>query len=265
MSILEEICDTKRDYIKQRQQEIPLDLLKEQIIQAEAPRGFIKALNQVKQNDELGFICEIKKASPSQGVIRNDFSPKQHAKQYEENGATCLSILTDMPYFQGHDDYLKQVKQVTPLPTLRKDFIIDPYQVYESRALGADCILLIIACLEKALYQDLYALAIDLKLDVLVEIHDEKELETALSTTPKLVGVNNRNLKTMAVDLATGEKLLSLIPQDVIKICESGIKTKNDIVRMSKADADGFLIGQTLMEHNDPGLALSQLKPCQDF
>ena len=148
---------------------------------------------------------------------------------------------------------------------MRKDFIIDPYQVYESRALGADCILLIIACLEKALYQDLYALAIDLKLDVLVEIHDEKELETALSTTPKLVGVNNRNLKTMAVDLATGEKLLSLIPQDVIKICESGIKTKNDIVRMSKADADGFLIGQTLMEHNDPGLALSQLKPCQDF
>ncbi len=245
MTILKSICDKKKEHITQRKRQKSLIDLKAQIQESPlTPPRFITALKTSKP----AFICEVKKASPSKGIIRSDFNPKQHACDYERAGATCLSILTDEPYFQGHDSYLTDVKTVSHLPLLRKDFIIDPYQIYESKLLGADCVLLIMAALNDTQVQELYNLALELKLDILVEVHTLEELERALIFSPSLIGVNNRNLKTMDVNLQTSIDLFKCIPNTCLKICESGIHTPDQIDLMVQNGADGFLIGESLMK-----------------
>jgi len=222
-------------------------------------RYFIRALqNRIKQ-DQPAVIAEVKKASPSKGVIREDFNPKEIAQSYQQGGATCLSVLTDVPYFQGHDEYLMVAKRATELPVLRKDFIIDPWQIYQSKALGADCILLIVACLSDADLMHMTLLAQDLEMDVLMEVHDEEELARALRTPAQLIGINNRNLKTFVTDLATSEQLLKHMDEDRLVVSESGISTHADITRLRQAGIHCFLVGESLMRQSDPGLALRQL------
>lgn len=256
MTILKEICNTKKDWVLHKKKQIAFDTIRTQAEQTPHPkRPFIKAINEAPP----AFICEIKKASPSKGIIRPDFNPEVHARDYEEAGATCLSILTDEPYFQGSDDYLTRIRKKCSLPLLRKDFIIDPYQLYESKMLGADCILLIMAALSDTQAQDFYALATELDLDVLVEIHTLEELERALRFSPQMIGVNNRNLKTMAVDLQISKDLFQHIPDPILKICESGIKTSQHIQDMIDAGADGFLIGESLMRQDNIKAAFQSL------
>jgi len=200
---------------------------------------------------QSAVIAEIKKASPSAGIIRENFDPVQIAQTYETAGATCLSILTDEPYFKGSDAYFQAVKAISPLPLLRKDFIIDSYQIHESRALGADCILLIMACLTDSQAKDFHDLATNLGMDTLIEIHDEQELERALALPPKLLGINNRNLKTMETTLQTSHNLSPKIPDTIFKISESGIKTATDIHTLQSHGYQGFLIGESLMKNEN--------------
>lgn len=258
MSVLEKICANKRDHVDLKMRQTSLNDLKILVEEQSAPRGFV---NRLKEKSEQGtaLITEVKKASPSKGLIREDFNAVEIATTYQENGAACLSVLTDEPYFQGRDDYFKAVRQAVTLPMLRKDFMIDPYQIYESRALGADCILLIMACLDDALVRELYDLTTTLGMDALFEVHDAEELTRALALTPKMVGVNNRNLKTLDVDLQTGLDLARQIPDSVIKVAESGISTKQEIDSFKHAGYNAFLIGESLMRKNDIGSALKKL------
>lgn len=222
-------------------------------------RFFIRALqDKIKQN-KPAVIAEVKKASPSKGVIREDFNPKAIAKSYQQGGAACLSVLTDVPYFQGHDDYLLVAKRATDLPVLRKDFIIDPWQIYQSKALGADCILLIVACLSDADLMQMTLLAHDLDMDVLMEVHDEDEMLRALKTPAQLIGINNRNLKTFETDIATSEQLLHHVDETRLVVSESGIANHADIVRLQKAGIHCFLVGESLMRQPQPGVALNEL------
>ena len=260
MSVLFEICQKKQSYVDTCKSQTPLNEVKARIPDAEAPRGFINAIKAQNTTNKPGFICEIKKASPSKGIIRDDFTPANHARDYARGGATCLSVLTDTPYFQGIDQYLVDAKAACELPALRKDFTVDEYQIYESRALGADCILLIMAALETQKARDFHALANDLGMDVLVEIHDEAELEQALLLSPHMIGVNARNLKTLNVSLQTTYDLLPQIPDDMIKIAESGISTPLDTAQLHSHGANGFLIGESLMRQDDITHALMQLK-----
>ena len=247
-NILDEICARKYAYIAGQKLRMPEAALEKSLETTGPTRGFHAALKAKVASGGIGLIAEIKKASPSKGVIREDFDPETLALAYAEGGATCLSVLTDVPYFQGDDDYLTEARDATTLPILRKDFMLDPYQVKEARVIGADCILLIMAALKDEEAKTLESLAHGYGMDVLVEVHDRKELERALSQlSSRLIGINNRNLKTLEIDLGTTKTLVPLIPADYTVVCESGISAPSEIADMRALGVHCFLIGESLM------------------
>ncbi len=255
---LAEICAVKREHVAACKARRPLREV-EAALPRQPPRGFIDALRAMVATGQPGLIAEIKRASPSKGLIRADFDPATLAQAYAAGGAACLSVLTDGPYFQGADEYLVAAREAAALPALRKDFTIDPYQIFEARALGADAVLLIIAALDDAQAAELEAAAHSLGLNVLIEVHDEAELDRALRLRSPLIGVNNRNLKTFEVDLATTERLAQLLPAGCMLVCESGISTPADIARMRAAGASCFLVGESLMRQADVRTATATL------
>jgi indole-3-glycerol phosphate synthase len=257
--ILARICADKREEVAARKAKLPLDEMKAAARDADKPRGFGRALMDASAAGRPAMITEIKKSSPSGGVIREDFVPADLARAYAENGAACLSVLTDQKYFSGTPEDMQAARAAVRLPMLRKDFILDAWQVYESRAMGADCILIIMAAVEDAVARDLEELARCLDMDVLVEVHNEAELERALGLQTPLLGINNRNLKTMVTALETTESLSNRCPPDRFLVSESGIKTHEDIVRLQKVCVQGFLVGESLMREADVGAALRRL------
>ena len=257
--ILQRILARKHEEIRARSAQVPRALLETRIAQAPPLRGFADAI-AMKIGDGLpAVIAEVKKASPSKGVIRPDFDPAAIARSYETGGAACLSVLTDVDFFQGDDAYLQQARAACAFPVLRKDFVVDPYQVLEARVLGADCILLIVAALDDVRMAELAVLAADLGMDVLVEVHDIDELERALQIPARLLGINNRNLRTFEVSLDTTLTLREAVPRDRILVTESGITVPADVQRMRAAGIDAFLVGETFMRDPDPGAALQRL------
>ena len=259
--ILDKILFTKKNEIEESKILLTLDDLKSIISKTSQPRNFIEAIQKKHQKKHSAVIAEIKKASPSKGIIRSNFDPIAIAKSYESAGATCLSILTDKDYFMGDPKFLMQVKNETNLPILRKDFIIDPYQIYESRALGADCILLIVAALEYEKMKELEEIAHSLSMAVLVEAHNQEELDLALKLDTPLIGINNRNLKTFEVSLETSVRLVQHIHNDKnrIPITESGIFSFKDVELMNHNNIFTFLVGEAFMRDDDPGKSLEKL------
>ncbi len=259
MDILEKIVAVKREEVAAARKKVSLDTVRADAESRVLTRDFEGALRRKIAAGESAVIAEIKKASPSKGVIRPDFVPADIAQAYAENGAACLSVLTDRQFFQGQPDYLKQARASCDLPVLRKDFVVDPYQVYESRAMGADCILLIVACLDDGLMAELERLARSLGMAVLVEVHDGAELERALRLPTPLVGINNRNLRSFEVSLDTTLALLPRVPADRLLVTESGILAPADVQRMRAAGVHAFLVGEAFMRAPDPGKALAAL------
>ncbi len=257
--ILKKILRTKQEEIKERQNQVSVAQLEERIKTASPVRGFFNQLKNKASHGQPAVIAEIKKASPSCGVIRENFSPDEIAKSYENAGATCLSILTDREYFQGSEAYLQQARAVCKLPVIRKDFIIDPYQVYEARAIGADCILLIVAALNDGLIKELYDLSNELGMDVLIESHDAKELERALEIETAVTGINNRNLRTFETSLQTTLDLLPMLPDECLIVTESGINERANVDLMRQNNVNAFLVGEAFMKVDNPGAELKKL------
>ncbi len=257
--ILQRILATKREEVAGRSAQLPLPELRARSADMPPARGFSRTLTARVADRQPAVIAEIKKASPSQGVIRPRFDPPAIARSYEAAGATCLSVLTDEPYFQGADAYLQQARAACALPVLRKDFVIDPWQVYEARVLGADAVLLIAAALDDGLLRELLDLAESLGLDALIEVHDENELERALATPGPLIGINNRDLRTFAVSLDTSLRLREGVPEGRLLVAESGIRTPEDVARLRGAGIHAFLVGESFMRAPDPGAELARL------
>jgi indole-3-glycerol phosphate synthase len=259
--ILNKIVAVKHQEVAAAMRRKPLDAVRFDAESRVLTRDFAGALRAKIAAGQPAVIAEVKKASPSKGVLRADFIPADIAQSYAEHGATCLSVLTDKDFFQGSADYLKQARASCDLPVLRKDFIVDPYQVYESRVMGADCILLIAACLDDGQMKSLEALALSLDMAVLVEVHDRAELERALKLKTPLLGINNRNLQTFEVSLDTTLTLLKDVPADRLLVTESGITTPAEVARLRAAGVNAFLVGEAFMRAEDPGMALAALFP----
>ena len=255
-TVLKKILARKAEEIAERKAKVSLEQLKQAIQGASAPRGIAKALQEKIAAGQSAVIAEIKKASPSKGVIREDFDPVSIAQSYELGGAACLSVLTDVDFFQGADQYLIDARAACKLPVIRKDFIVDEYQLYEARAMGADCVLLIVSALQVSELEALHAKALELGLDVLVEVHDQPELDIALTIENPLIGINNRNLHTFEVSLDNTFELLDQIPAERIVITESGIHSSQDVKAMREKDVHGFLVGEAFMRSDNPGQQL---------
>ena len=257
-TILDTIIAYKHRELQERQAVLPLAELIARAKDSLPPRDFIAAL-QTPKVGLVTLIAEVKKASPSAGIIRADFDPVAIAKEYEAAGASCLSVLTDEKFFQGHDDYLATVREAVPLPVIRKDFVVNEWQIYESRALGADAVLLIVAALTPAQIADYQALAHELGMTALVEVHTEAEMEVALGANAKMIGINSRNLNTFVTDLGAVERLAATVPKEVTLVAESGLKTPADVQRVAQAGAKAILVGETLMRSPDIGAAVRGL------
>lgn len=262
-TILKKILARKAEEVAERSAKVSIDDLKAQIEAQKGgdtdPRGFVDSMARAIAEGRSAVIAEAKKASPSKGVIREHFVPAEIAKSYEAGGASCLSVLTDADYFKGSEEYLQQARAACSLPVIRKDFIVDPYQVYEARAIGADCILLIVAALEDQQMAELNTLAHELGMDVLVEVHNGEELERALPLGNRLIGINNRDLHTFNLSLDHTFELLDRIPEGTIVVTESGIHTQDDVAAMRERDVHSFLVGEAFMRAEDPGSKLKEL------
>lgn len=260
-TILKKIIDTKAVEVAQRSKTLPLNEIKARALDMDNAelRGFYRAMKAKVGAGLPAVIAEIKKASPSKGVLREHFVPEEIAVSYEKGGAACLSVLTDRDYFQGHEDYLQAARKACGLPVIRKDFLVDPYQIYEARSINADCVLLIVSALSKMQLQDLEGIAHELGMDVLVEVHDGEELETALTMKTPLVGINNRNLHTFDLTLETTYGLLPYVPDDRLLVTESGILGRDDVDAMRARNVNAFLVGETFMRAEEPGDELAKL------
>ncbi len=257
--ILKKIVARKREEVAARQAALPLEEVAVRATMQPPPRGFVDGIATRLLAGRPGVIAEIKKASPSKGVLREDFRPAETAASYQHGGAACLSVLTDIDFFQGSDAYLQQARAACSLPVIRKDFIIDPYQVHEARMIGADCILLIVACLDDARMRELNRLAHELGMDVLIEVHDADELQRALPLGNRLIGINNRNLRSFETRLETTLELLDAIPEEHIVVTESGIHGRDDVALMREHGVNAFLVGEAFMRAEDPGARLAEL------
>ena len=257
-TVLKKILTRKAEEISERKAKTTIEQLKAQLDTSSVTRGFVKALQAKIAVGESAVIAEIKKASPSKGVIRENFDPVDIAKSYEIGGAACLSVITDVDFFQGADQYLQAARAACQLPVIRKDFIVDEYQLFESRVLGADCVLLIVSALQPDELYSLHATALSLGLDVLVEVHDQRELEIALAVDNPMIGINNRNLHTFEVSLDNTFELLEQIPENRIVITESGIHSATDVQRMKNNNVHAFLVGEAFMRNENPGQALKR-------